>query len=64
MRTRHEHLRDVRGSIDSTGTTGLLAQARAGEGEARTELDKRHHAEMARIADAITGAMPRAIPPG
>ena len=43
---------------------GLLARARAGEGEARTELDERHHAEMARIADAIIGAMPRAIPPG
>ena len=50
--------------VDCTGITGLLARARTGEREALTELDERHHAEIVRIADAITGAMPRAIPPG
>ena len=40
---------------DGTGTTELLARARVGEREAFTELVARHHAELVRIAYAITG---------
>jgi RNA polymerase sigma-70 factor, ECF subfamily len=41
--------------IDTAGTAELLARARTGEGEAFTELVEQHHAELVRIAYAITG---------
>jgi RNA polymerase sigma-70 factor (ECF subfamily) len=41
--------------VDTTGTAELLARARTGEREAFTELVERHHAELVRIAYAITG---------
>ena len=41
--------------IATTGTAELLARARTGEREAFTELVERHHAELVRIAYAITG---------
>jgi len=41
--------------VDTTATAELLARARTGEREAFTELVERHHAELVRIAYAITG---------
>jgi RNA polymerase sigma-70 factor (ECF subfamily) len=41
--------------IEPTTTTELFARARTGEREAFTELVERHHAELVRIAYAITG---------
>ena len=40
---------------DRTGIAELLSRARGGEREAFTELVARHHAELVRIAYAITG---------
>ena len=42
-------------SVEIDGTAELLARARVGEREAFTELVERHHAELVRIAFAITG---------
>ena len=39
---------------DTTATAELLARARTGEREAFTELVERHHAELVRVAYAIT----------
>lgn len=41
--------------IEPTSTTELFARARTGEREAFTELVERYHAELVRIAFAITG---------
>jgi RNA polymerase sigma-70 factor (ECF subfamily) len=41
--------------VDSIGPAELLARARTGEPEAFTELVEQHHAELVRIAFAITG---------
>jgi RNA polymerase sigma-70 factor (ECF subfamily) len=41
--------------VDTTATADLLARARTGEREAFTVLVERHHAELVRIAFAITG---------
>ena len=51
------HLLDMKAyeGIATTGTAELLARARTGEREAFTELVERHHAELVRIAYAITG---------
>lgn len=40
---------------ETTATAELLARARTGEREAFTDLVERHHAELVRIAYAITG---------
>jgi len=40
--------------VAPTGTAELLARARTGEREAFTELVERHHAELVRVAYAIT----------
>ncbi len=42
-------------AVAETGTAELLARARSGEREAFTELVERHHAELVRIAYAVTG---------
>src|SRR3954463_15423220 len=42
-------------AIEPIGLADLLARARTGEREAFTELVERHHAELVRIAFAITG---------
>jgi len=51
------HLPDVNAHelVDTTATAELLARARTGEREAFTALVERHHAELVRIAYAITG---------
>lgn len=41
--------------VDTTAPADLLARARTGEREAFTVLVERHHAELVRIAYAITG---------
>lgn len=42
-------------AIDAAGTAQLLARARTGERAAFTELVEQYHAELVRIAYAITG---------
>src|SRR5690349_15284470 len=42
-------------AVDVTGQADLLARARTGEREAFTALVERHHAELVRIAFAVTG---------
>ena len=42
-------------ALETTAQTDLLARARTGERAAFTELVERHHAELVRIAFAITG---------
>ncbi|MEJ7696230.1 MAG: hypothetical protein WKF78_06335 [Candidatus Limnocylindrales bacterium] len=50
--------------VDPTRTArGLLARARTGERETFTELVERHHAELVRIAYAITGDLDAARDP-
>lgn len=41
--------------LEATGREDLLARARTGERAAFTELVERHHAELVRIAFAVTG---------
>jgi RNA polymerase sigma-70 factor, ECF subfamily len=45
----------VYAAVEATGQADLLVRARSGDREAFTELVERHHAELVRIAFAITG---------
>jgi hypothetical protein len=51
------HLPDMKAleAIDTVGTAQLLARAQIGERAAFTELVEQYHAELVRIAYAITG---------
>jgi RNA polymerase sigma-70 factor (ECF subfamily) len=51
------HLPDMKAyeGVESGGTAELLARARTGEREAFAELVEQYHAELVRIAYAITG---------
>src|SRR3954463_12176663 len=48
-------------AIEPIGLADLLARARTGERDAFTELVERHHAELVRIAFAITGDLDAAL---
>ncbi len=56
------HLPDVNAHelVNTTATAELLTRARTGEREAFTALVERHHAELVRIAYAITGDLDEA----
>ena len=52
---RHLLHMNAQGRADPTTTAELLALARSGDRQAFTELVDRHHAELVRIAYAVTG---------